>query len=862
MGLLFADNSSGDFKTQAEAAWLQELGCKACPLNSTPGKIDATGTSKPEIYILGEAAGKDEEEERKQFVGKAGQMLRSLLPKEALKVIRWNNVLNCHPPKNRNPLPQEVSCCRPRVVGDIERTKPLAIWGFGNVPLHWVSGFSGINKWRGRRMPVKIGNHTCWYYPFLHPSYLSRVARKNSKDFGSEDERMTWFDLQRAFDDLDNLPKPVVHTTEMAKANVECITDIDQISAALRWASRQPHIGQDYETNCKRPYEGGSKILTIGVGTLEKAYAFPLHHPGAGYSTKQIKQIEELWVRFLMTAPCVKRVHSLAFEQEWSGAKFGVDVIRARPWEDTSNLAAIVDERTGRKMKSGPFSLEFLCQQKFGFNLKKISNVDRAKLASTPLDVVLLYNGMDAKYHDALADELWIDINQQGLQEASRLAQRRVPTVVLSQLKGAPVDQAVVKSLEKKYGGQVAKCEEAIQSLEVVQRFESVSGRRFNPFSPTDLKVVFDEMLHCDELWVEDKYTKKEKFSTEESVLDELIKAAPADSDEVQLAKALIDLRGANGTKSKYVDALLLGSDNCVVYPDGMIHTNFNTYFAETGRLSSDQPNLQNFPKRDDVTKEVRKSIAARKGEIILAFDYGQIEARVIAAATKDKVFIKALWENYDVHKHWAQRLASEYPARIGGKKMLSDKKVMKDFRTDIKNQWTFPLFFGASANSVSNYLHIPLDVIEEQIEEFWKMFPEAKNWQDNLIKFYNRNGYVECLTGRRRRGPLTKNQIINSPIQGSAAEIVLDAMSRLSESGDPELQPEINIHDDLTFLRVKVNRANVIAEKVIGTMLKVPFKWAHVVPITVEMSMGKNWCDLEEIGVYSSATWFEENDR
>lgn len=857
MGLLFANSTSfGDFKTKAEADWLQELGCKACPLNQTPGKIDATGSTKPEIYVLGEAAGVQEEEERKQFVGKAGKLLRGLMPREALPLVRWNNILNCHPPKNRNPTPQETACCRPRVVSDLVKYKPKVIWGFGDVPLRWISGFSGISGWRGRRMPVKVGGQSFWYYPFFHPSYLDRISRDNGKEFGSEEERMTLFDLERAFAELDRLEVPVVHTPEMAKANVECITDIDQISKVLQWAARQPHAGVDYETNRKRPYSEGAKILTAAVGTMEQAYAFPMHHPGAGYTKKQIAQVEELWTRFLLHAACTKVVHNLAFELEWSGVKFGIETIRARKWVDTANAAAVLDERTERKRKSGPFSLEFLCQQYFGFNVKKVSNVDRKNLETTPLDTVLLYNGIDSKYHDGLWEKQQIEIADQGLDVAHNLAQRRVPTVVLSQIKGAPVDQRVVQKLHAKYDAKVTTNASLIQMLPVVQKFKRQRGRELNPFSPTDLIYVFDEMLSCNEVITTDKYTKKEKFSTEESVLDEIIKNNAPTSDAAQLAKLLIALREANGTKSKYIDALKLGSENCVVYPDKLIHTNFNTFFAETGRLSSDEPNLQNFPYRDAVLKEVRKSIAARLGEVVLKFDYGQIEARVIAMFTKDPVFIKMLWERFDVHQDWAERLAYAYPARIGGKKFLKDKKVLKDFRTDIKNQWTFPLLFGAKDASVSGYLNIPIETIRTQVREFWKMFPASKKWQDKTLRFYEENGYVECMTGRRRRGPLSLNQLINAPIQGTAAEVVLDAMSRLSETRDPERQPEINIHDDLTFLRVPVKCVDDIAEKVIDTMLRVPFKWAHIVPITVEMSMGKNWCEFEEIGTYSSDQW------
>lgn len=876
MGLLFADQTSaGDFSTKAEAEWLQQLGCKACPLNNNPGKIDAAGAKSPKIYVLGESFERGEEQDREHFSGNSGELLRSLIPRKAFPLIRWNNTINCHPngPGHRKPTVNELSCCKSRVVSDIERTKPKMIWGFGDTPLKWVSGFPSSINWRGRRMPVKIGDHTCWYYAFLDPYELHKRAKDFGSDFGSEDERMTSFDLERAFADLDDLPTPVVHTEAMARANVECITDVGQISKALQWASRQSTVGLDYETNRVRPYEEGAKILTASVGNLERSYAFPMDHPEAPYTRQQRKDVDDLWQRFLLRAPCVKTVHHLAFEQEWSGYFYGREVLRAQPWEDTANAAAIIDERTGRKMRDGPFSLAFLVQQYFGFNIKKLSNVDRKRLEFTPLETVLFYNGMDSKYHDGLWHKLWAEIKAQELEFPYELARRRVPTVVLSQLKGVPVNQSVSIKLQGKYKKKIDGALNTIMDLTAVQKFERLRGKEFNPGSPKDLLYVFKDILKCDEVTTVDKYTKKEKLSTDDSVLTEIIKKYQPSSEPSLLAKSLAAFREASGTKSKYIDPLIWGQEKCVIYPDGLVHTNFNTYFAETGRLSSDDPNLQNFPKRDAETKEVRRAIEAelKRRQMILAFDYGQIEARVIAMFTKDPTFVKALWERFDIHQDWAERLAYAYPSRIGGKRMLEAYKsktkdglrAMKDFRTDIKNQWTFPLLFGAKDGSVANYLQIPVDVISKQVREFWKMFPTAKAWQNDLLKFYREYGYVETLNGRRRRGPMTTNQIFNSPVQGTAAEIVLEAMSRLSEMEIDELQPEINIHDDLTFVRVPIDRADEIAEKVIDTMINVPFKFVNV-PIVVEMSTGPNWCDLEElkdengktISVYSSDTW------
>jgi DNA polymerase-1 len=249
----------------------------------------------------------------------------------------------------------------------------------------------------------------------------------------------------------------------------------------------------------------------------------------------------------------------------------------------------------------------------------------------------------------------------------------------------------------------------------------------------------------------------------------------------------------------------------------------------------------------------------------MVAVDYGQLEARIIAAATQDKRFVQALWEGHDVHGEWAERLAHAYPRRIGGQKNLTDKKAMKTFRTDIKNQWTFPLFFGAALESAAYYLSIPEDVLRPHYDAFWDEYAGVKKWQEQQLLFYEKHGYIECLTGRRRHAPLGVNKILNSPIQGTAADLVMDAMSRLSETNDPVLQPELNIHDDLTFMRVPEVQEEAVVAAILDIMLKPVFSWINV-PITVEVSVGKNWMPydeklnpegLKEEGTFSSDRWF-----
>jgi DNA polymerase-1 len=694
----------------------------------------------------------------------------------------------------------------------------------------------------------------------FHPAFMLRARRGEGKSIPSEDERMFNFDLERAFADIAaGLPKPVVHTAEMAHKDVIILREtnaetIHQLATLLAGAAKAPIVGLDYETNCLRPYAAGSKVLSAAVATHQHTFAFPFDHPQAKWSDAHRRDLDELWKRFLRLSQCTKVAHNLSFELEWTAVKFGVDLIRAGgSWADTASQAAVIDERRG-KSKPGCFSLEFLVQQYFGFNLKALSNVNRAQLEREELGKVLRYNAPDAKYGLLLYEAQSEVIALQGLQVPAELSRRRVPTMVISQVLGLPVEQREVKPLLKKYETRIDGLLDKIAALPIAKQFSAMKGAKFNPRSDRDVHFMFADLLKCPECKVTDKYTKRERTSADESVLQQI---------DHPLAKLILQLRGATKNLSAFIEPLAPGSE--VLYPDGMLHPTFNTYWAETARISAEGPNVQQFPKRDDEAKEVRRPVQAAKDCTILAFDYGQIEARVIAMFTKDKAFCKALWERYDVHMEWAKRLAQAYPKRIGGKDKLSDAKAMKDFRTDVKNQWTFPLFFGARAESASYYLDIPLNTLQPHYNAFWKQFSGVKKWQDDQMKFYRDNGYVESLLGRRRHGPLSPNQICNTPVQSTAADIVVEAMCRLSETGDPELQPELQIHDDLSFFRVPTNRTEEVAEKILDILLDVPFKFVNV-PITVELASGKNWAPydkisnpdgLQHIGDFSSDDWF-----
>src|ERR1700754_39063 len=190
---------------------LHKLECRACPLDKIKTNrhphMKPTGSKEPVIYILGEAPGKQEDATGKQFIGASGEILRARIPKQWRDQVRFNNVVRTRPVDNATPQRIEIECCRPSVERDIVATKPKVIWGFGGVPLTWAAKTTGIQDWRGRRIPVNIGGHECWYYPMLHPSFLLRIRKdwtrsRGPKAIGSELERMFVFDIKNACADL------------------------------------------------------------------------------------------------------------------------------------------------------------------------------------------------------------------------------------------------------------------------------------------------------------------------------------------------------------------------------------------------------------------------------------------------------------------------------------------------------------------------------------------------------------------------------------------------------------------------------------------------------------------------------------
>jgi uracil-DNA glycosylase family 4 len=876
---------------------LFKMGCKACPLDRVKDlrhpKMDATGSKKPLAYILGEGPGVEEDKLNEQFIGKSGHLLREYIPEELLEIARLNNTINCHKDKNVTPTSIEITCCRPRLISDIEKTKPKVIFGFGGIPLKWAIGEERITSWRGLRIPIQVGNHCCWYYPFYHPSYLSRMRRRHPKtrrEIPSEQERTFDRDIQRAINELESLPKATIISEDEIKSNIKIITgergwkDVKLIKKKLDQYAKLSKVAFDYETASDekpaivekqvRPYGQNARILTIAVGTKKDTIAFPIKHREAEWTKSQFEEVWQAWISFLRS-DTEKIAHHLFFELEWTIEFFGKDLARCCTWHDTMAQAYVLGRQRGTT------NLDALILTNFGFRLKDVVPVNLSNLDNEPLPKVLLYNALDAKWEHALFVVQQKVIEYKKLLDVYREQVRHVPTVALKSHFGMLIDFDALLGFDEKYSPKIVKLETWFQNSSAASKFEKRMGRRFKPSSPQDVLLMLKNVLGRKECKVGEDEKGKAKYSTEDAVLEKI---------PLKIAKKIREYRAVRGNKSKYVDPLLpkdhapkvvitkKKATGLCIWPDGMTHAALQTQFLVTRRTSCSFPNEQFWPKRDEGYSDLRRLFISPTRAIreriksgfdynlpshvteddcwFVAIDYGQIQARIAGMLSHDKMYCTYLWDRNDIHMRWTKKLARAYPRRIGGEKFLKDKDALKKFRTDVKNQWTFPLIFGATAKSVSEYLHIPVEDLKPLIRQFFREMPGLSSYQKRMRNFYDDNGYVEGPTGWRRHGPLDHGEIINTPIQNAEVEIVLHAMDRLSEAAQEleewQFQARLMVHDELGFWIPKKTIDRDL-EFIAYEMLQCEhFPWITV-PLCLEIGKGPNWFDQEEVStIYS----------
>ncbi len=372
-----------------------------------------------------------------------------------------------------------------------------------------------------------------------------------------------------------------------------------------------------------------------------------------------------------------------------------------------------------------------------------------------------------------------------------------------------------------------------ILGKQIIQKEQSIhkeAGVPFNIASPKQVGEVLFDRMKIPYRW---RKTSTGQYSTNEEKLSELAQTYP-------FVQSILDYRKLAKLKSTYVDTLPL-----LVNPKtGRVHSSFNQARAATGRLSSENPNLQNIPIRDEAGREIRKAFEPRnKDHILLAADYSQIELRLIAEISGDKAMLASFQAGHDIHRATA---ANVYEKNI--------EDVTADERRNAKTV-NFSIIYGAGATNLSRQLNIKRAEAKILIEQYFKQFQGLKNYMDKTVEFAREHGYVATLMGRKRylRDINSRNSLIrsnaeriaiNTPIQGTAADMIKVAMINIHKTlndGGFKTKMIMQVHDELVFdvPKNELEKVKPIIEEKMKTAIP-----NLKVPILVGMDTGENWLE------------------
>lgn len=398
-----------------------------------------------------------------------------------------------------------------------------------------------------------------------------------------------------------------------------------------------------------------------------------------------------------------------------------------------------------------------------------------------------------------------------------------VKVLVDMEFEGIKVDVDFLSDYSKELEKDAKKAEESVYKQ---------AGVRFNLASPKQLgEVLFDKL----KLDPSAKKTKTGQYQTGEDVLLKLAVKGHQIVDDILTFRELTKL------KSTYVDSL----PQLINKKTGRVHTTYGQAVAVTGRLASNNPNLQNIPVRTDRGKEIRKAFIPRDSKhILLSADYSQIELRIVASISGDANMCKAFKDGTDIHTATAARVYN-----------IDEKDVTKEMRYKAKSV-NFGIIYGQGAFGLADNLGISRAEAKEIIDNYKKEFPGIQKYMDDTINFAREHGYVQTLMGRKRwlrdinsanftvRGFAERNAI-NSPIQGTAADMIKLAMQKVHTALKKEKMESrmiLQVHDELVFDAVKseVKELKPLIVECMQSAMLLP----HNVPVIAECGEGNNWLE------------------
>ncbi|MBK8870844.1 MAG: DNA polymerase I [Elusimicrobia bacterium] len=590
-------------------------------------------------------------------------------------------------------------------------------------------------------------------------------------------------------------------------------TEWDRLLKELRSASV---LAVDVETTGLDPFS--CKLVGVSLSTkVGTAWYVPVGHAYLGAPAQlPLEKVRSAMAPFLADPGLPKVGHNLKFDSQVLAragmlvSPLSFDTMVAsyclNPGRQTHGLKALALDVLGESMAS----IETL----IGKGAKQIT-MDQVKIEDAAP-----YAGADAEVSLRLKEWMEPLLKEKALDSLFQTVEMPlVPILSAMEEAGVALDVPYLHELAQSFGRDIARLQGEIHAL---------AEEPVNVNSPKQLAVILFEKLKL-------PVVRKTKtgFSTDEDVLQKL-------SHQHPLPAKILAYRELAKLKSTYIDALL-----ALVRESGRVHTSFNQTVAATGRLSSSEPNLQNIPIRTDYGRKIRRAFVAQEGWTFLSADYSQIDLRVLAHITGDPALVAAFRRGDDIHSATARDIFS-----------LGPQSPVSDDQRRVAKTVNFGIVYGQTGFGLSQQLGIPMGQAQSYINAYLEKYAGVKSWMAQIIEEARRNGYVTTLLNRRRYLPEIKaanaavrgfaeRTAMNTPIQGTSADIIKLAMIRLAglfETKGWNTRMLLQVHDDLLF-EVPVEEFDRVAQPIQQAMENA---LSLSVPLVVDLKKGPNWADMK----------------
>ena len=596
----------------------------------------------------------------------------------------------------------------------------------------------------------------------------------------------------------------------------QAILDPGALAKLIQRLAEATEFSVDTETTGKDPMRAELVGVSVSI-EADEAFYIPCGHTESAAPDQMPREIVLEALRPVLENPEIRKIGQ-NIKYDWMVlSRHGVDL--AGVSADTM-LASYLINPAKRTHNLEQIALDYLEHRMITYQEVTGKGKTAVTFDKVPLDQAVPYAAEDADVTLAAWRILAPKLAEKGLMDLFETVEMPlVPVLMRMERVGIDVDRQRLKELSGTFSDQMDRIESRIYDL---------AGERFNINSSQQLGTILFEKLN---LPVQKRTKKKTGFSTDVDVLTTL-------ADHHELPAMVLRYRTLSKLKSTYTDALLE-----LIHPEtGRIHTSYNQTVTATGRLSSSDPNLQNIPIRSEEGRQIRSAFIPRKGWELLSADYSQIELRLLAHCSEDPILIQAFRDDEDIHMRTATEVFQTFPSFI-----------TDDLRRQAK-AINFGIIYGMSAFGLSKQLGISQKMAQTYIDHYFARYKGVKQFLDATIETARETRQTSTLLGRIRPLPdilaanrtvrqFAERTAINTPLQGTAADLIKVAMIRVDQAlrnkGFKAVML-LSVHDELVF-EIPPDEKSTVSSLVKDIMENI---WDLRIPLKVNLAWGKNWAE------------------